>query len=1065
LTVLIVNYPNVVSIDRIIDDLWHDDIPATAQGTVYSYVSRLRSALGSEAIAKEGDGYRLVLPSGALDVVRFEATLERASQHRRNGELDEAIAEYASAIELWRGDPFGDLAYEPFLAPERTRLSELHAAAVEGLVIARVDIDATAPDLIAEIESAIAAFPLRENLWEALMRALYRQGRQADALRAYRRATRTLGEELGIEPGPELAALEQQILLQHPGLDERLDQEDRRTGSGIATNLRETTGSFVGRNEQRTSLVAALDSHRVVTLVGPGGVGKTRLAVEVCWEVAAGKPGGIWDIDLLPETGAGRITSLLSEVLGIPPQSGVDPVDAIARRLEGTPALILIDNCEHLVEVGPTIDELISAVPDVSVIATSQQPTGAAGEHVIEIPTLATASADATPDRVMAVAAAELFEDRVRLVKPGYRSFGVDAEAVGQIVRHLDGLPLAIEIAAAQAAMYTVKEIAEHVMANATGAMASPSDDPRHQTLTALVEWSFAQLEGDDRSRMAELCVFAGPLDVDAAAHIWSASDRSHAAAALERLRTRSLLQVVPGGGSETRYRVLESVRTYGRSRLQGGGRWEDTISRHVRWVGELASDAARHFHDRTQSQWFTRLREVRAEIDQALATSHAEPKEFTQLVTSLWYWYYVGGDFESALVLVDRALEVEETPILLAAKALLLTGETSFSPEEVTKASRRAVQLAGRSNGPEAAHTLVVAGDALTGVGSYEEAEAPLVEAEQRFRQLDIPWGIGWALMRRVRVAALGRGRIDEGHVLHLEAIPYLEKAGDTTLLAYSDIILASRDRLHGRFGESREHALRAIKAYEELGPSYDALEATFWAVNAAIHLNMTSDAELGTTELRSMSQRYGEPAVEFADRLEGRLAIRTGDSDKALGIFRGLLPTLEATGGGYAEVLCHINLAEAFLQAQDPAAAADSCERAQRLVADLEAPFPPAQLAVLRAEIALLLDRLAEAHELVTAAIDNNRSLMQYHWLARAYEAAAEMHRLRSAAGLAADFLARGTTIRDALGAPPRPDRSDHIRRIRRWIEAALPADELEARWAAGAESGLADLVEYEI
>jgi predicted ATPase/DNA-binding SARP family transcriptional activator len=1055
---LVARHPVQISTARISDDLWGDEQPPSAQGTIYAYVSRLRKALGSEVIVKDGDGYRLDLPAEALDVATFAETIDQAADPS-TGRAD-AAASYRAALDLWRGEPYGELGHEPFLLAERVRLVELKATAIEGHVSARLDADSADPSLVVAIETALDEYPLRENLWHWLMLAMYRQGRQADALRSYQRAAKVLGEELGVEPGPQLRTLEEQILLQHPGLQERVRDEQRRASAGNPTNLRGAVTSFIGREDLVAEVVEELVEYRHVTLLGPGGVGKTRLAVEVGTRVMADCPGGVWDIDLLREIDAAVAVPRLAEVLGVRSRSRSDAIARIARHLAGRRAVVLLDNCEHLVDgLADPIAELLDACPEISVLATSQVALGMAGERVLRVPPLAGPPPGASADDVMGVPAAQLFQDRVRLVKPGYRAFGADSIAIGELVGRLDGLPLAIEIAASQAALLPVKDIAGRIAAGTATSLVGSSDDPRHRTLEVLVDWSAGQLSPDLRGRLAETCVFAGPFSVEAARAVWGTVDPDSAGGDLDVLRSRSLLEEVPPvDGSPIRYRALESVRQHGRRRLDAADRWAEVSLRHAAWVEDLVAAAAVHYHDAEQASWFHRLRLERAEIASALRALEGDRQRWGQLVEKLWYWYYVDGNLEEAAGLLQRAIDDEPNAVLVGARALVVATWGETDREGIAGAASLAADLAsqlGPDRAPDAALATLLAGDALTTVALMSQAESLLLEAARRFDELGIDWGVGWAKLRLLRVESLGRGRPVEA--LHAEAIGRLEAAGDSSLLAYSDIILSSRERLRGRYESSLEHGLRALKALDQLGSGSDAAEATHWVINALIQLDRMEEAAARLPELRKLCNASGAWPADSADQLEALMAKRTGDTDLAIEIYEAMLADAEAAREDYMVARVLLEVAEAYHRSGDLDAASEAVRRGRALWEDIENAWYPARFVVIAGEIAVTADRLDEARELLLDAVGRNERVHQYLWLARAHEGLAEVDRRVGDHHSALDHLARASMIRDAIGSHPDRIHRQALHALSERLREALGAAEFDSGWAAASELAL--------
>ncbi|HET8754491.1 MAG TPA: BTAD domain-containing putative transcriptional regulator, partial [Solirubrobacteraceae bacterium] len=488
LVALLLHAGEPVPADALAQMLWGDEAPPSAPQALRVTVSRLRAALGpaGDRVETVGGGYRLKVEPGEVDTDVFEQAYDRA----RTSAPAEAATALGEALALWRGPALADVRYQPWAQGEIRRLEDLRAAAIEERVEAELALgDHTR--LVGELEALVTEHPRRERLRRQQMLALYRSGRHADALAAFRSARDALDAELGLEPGPELRALEQQILMHDPAL--------RAASTGMPAPP--PTPTF-GRDADVTALLAALASTRLLTLTGPGGVGKTRLAIEV-----ARAAGGRF-VPLAAIADAARIPDAVCDALGIRGTAGEAATDVVARALAGAPVLLVLDNLEHMPGAAAVVAGLLERAPAVAVLATSRRPLHLSAERVYAVAPLAVNDAVA------------LFTDRV-----GARFAPVDdADAVADICTRVGGLPLAIELAAARLGVLTPRELAAR-LSDALGLLSRGAADApeRHRTLRATLDWSFELLSDHQRAAFTALGVFAGGCEVAAAEAVTAA--------------------------------------------------------------------------------------------------------------------------------------------------------------------------------------------------------------------------------------------------------------------------------------------------------------------------------------------------------------------------------------------------------------------------------------------------------------------------------------------------------------------------------------------------------------
>ncbi len=803
----------LVRTDRLIEDVWSGQAAGVAHNTLQAKVSKLRRVLGDPALVTGGAaGYTLAVDPGCVDALEALRLAEAASSAREAGRAEAAVRACVTALAMFRGEILPGAGDGAWLAPRRARLQEAWLHLTEDHIAARLDLGG-AGELVGELEDLVAAHPLREELWKLLITALYRAGRQADALAAYGRVRQQLSQELGLDPGAELHALQQRVLVHDAGLDAPARGDPAVRPAPAPGNLPGLSTSMTGRDADLAAVTELVGAHRLVTVVGPAGVGKTRLAVETAR--GASSVGGAWLVRLEDIGSAASLWPGVGEAFAV--HAATEPM--VLDRLRGTDVLLVLDNCEHLVEMlaGP-VSRMLSAAPGVRVLATSRVPLGVDGEAVYPLEPLALADSVA------------LFAQRAAQQR---RSFSLDADTrhvVEAVCRSLDGLPLAIELAAARSKVLSVQEIARRLGDRFT-LLSDPTGrrPPRQRTLGAALAWSYDLLLPDDQRGLWALACFSGGAPLAAVEDVLAALGVPVATAVdvVGRLADRSLVGVDVAAGGAVRYRLLDSVREYGVARLREAGLADVASGAHAAWFAAAAARAGPGSRGRDQGEHLSLVRTERANVDAALswAGTH-DPLLALRIVNGFgWAWAVLGAGPEA----VDRcraALAAARTvaPPHEGAAGLLLTGWLEASGGNLDHATadiERAMRLADdelRTVGR------LYLSFVRTQQGRAGDALALLAGCRTDFHRLGRPWeeGTGWLLTAWAETALgeTGRGRAACDAALRL-----LRPLGDQWALNHAEALLGTLAQAEHRLADAATHLRRAAEATHLLG--FSAAEA----------------------------------------------------------------------------------------------------------------------------------------------------------------------------------------------------------------------------------------------
>ena len=777
LAILLLEANKVVSADRLVDSLWGESPPETARNTLQVYVSQLRKLLSPGTLETAPPGYRLLVEPEAVDLLRFERLAVRGRTALAAGDAASGAEELADALALWRGPPLADLAWEEFAQAEILRIDELHLVTLED----RIDADLALGRhgaLVAELERLVAEHPFRERLRAQLMLALYRSGRQADALAVYQRTRRTLVDELGIEPGETLQKLERAILEHDPALDPPTARRPMQHVPVPATPL-------LGRERELATLVDLVrrDDVRLVTLTGPGGIGKTRLALELARRLEPEFRDGSAAAALATIHDPALVARTILHAVGVP-EAVQDPDEALVRVVAGAELLLLVDNFEQVLQAAGTVARLLESAPELKVIVTSRARLRIAGEHEFSVPALAEDEA------------AELFVARAQAAKPDFAVSEQNAAAVVELCARLDGLPLAIELAAARTKLLPPAAMLSRLGNRLELLTGGRRDAPQHQqTLRTTLDWSYDLLEEDEQRLFAQLGVFAGGCTL-ASAEAVCANGRS-VLEGLAALVDESLVR--QDEGDEPRFSMLETVREYSLERLAASGFEEEVRRRHLEHYLAFAEEAEPRLVAKEQAAWLACCEaehdNVRAALAFALASGDGEAA--LRLGVALRHFWQLHGHLaEGRQALEDALAATSEEPSAARAYALnsvgILAGEQG-DLEHAQTVFEAGLEVGRRIDDPRpAATTLVNLGNLAFFREDLETARELYVEAIERFTAIGDLRSAAIA-KDNIGLLALNTGDLDEAVTWLTEARDESRAAGDEHEVAAASRSLAA--------------------------------------------------------------------------------------------------------------------------------------------------------------------------------------------------------------------------------------------------------------------------------
>ncbi len=851
LAALAIAAPRPVTSDALLEVVWGERQPADPANALQQRISALRRGIDPDrtgVLATVPGGYALRVPDTAIDARRFAHMAAEGHSLLVAGDLGAAHGRLTAALALWRGWALEGVADEPWARAEAGRLDELRLATIEDRFEAALGLGAGG-ELVAELTELVEAHPLRERLCGQLLRALYRAGRQGEALARYERTRRLLADELGVDPGPQLQRLHLQLLDQADDLEVAAVSTARP--SRTAGNLPIATGPVVGREAAVDRVAQLLDAGRLVTLTGPGGAGKTTLAVEVARRLTA-PADGTWLVELAPLTGDAPVAHQVALSLGIV-SGGFGPAavdtDLLVGMLAERELLLVIDNCEHVVaDVAELARPLLAHAPGVRMLATSREPLAVAGELVWSLPALALPDEEATdPAAILAAPAVELLVQRIRAHDPAFELDAVSAPAAATIVRRLDGLPLAIELAAARQRVLSLPELADALDDRfallSTTKRGAPS---RQRTLRGTLDWSWDLLDAEQQAAWAALAVPVGGADRDAAAALLEAAGVAGQPLDVVRdLLDRSLL-TVQTGPSGSRYRMLESLRLYGQERLHELGLDGAVRARHADVIGDRLAGCHRQTDPHTFAVDLPGLAGLLDDARLALrwAGDAGELRRVQQLAGRLGWLWLLGGLAAEGIGWLDQGLGARE----------------GAPPDHLDVAHTDPAALLWASG-------LRTAGGAAH--GHAWAARALDAELDPSSRVL----GELFAAIHRAHA-----GEVAAALAALREAVDRATTIGGW-LLGFAHLVTAQIGRIAGRLQDVREHAEAGLALLSDEGVGWARVQGIDIVIDAIDPTAQPDRARQLAAEGLALCRRGGFP------ELEGRMLLQLGVATHASG------------------------------------------------------------------------------------------------------------------------------------------------------------------------------------
>jgi predicted ATPase/DNA-binding SARP family transcriptional activator len=938
--------------------LWPDSELKTALANLYPVISELRRALGSQShrLQTPNQGaIRLDLEGAIVDVTAFDAAI--------------SSGDFRRAVGLYNGPLLEDCDQE-WLAQERRARQKACLGALA--ILAQHELTANRfASAIAYCERAVVVAPLGDAPRRDLMQALEASGDVNAALQVYREFAHALRAEGGGSPDTQTTDLYIRLRSDKHGREWPVAADQEKVGR-IRGDFPHALTAFVGREDERLEVIANLRRHRLVTLTGPGGIGKTRLAQAVASDVAPDYGDGVWFLSFEAIREPDSVVSLTANTLGIKEKVGEPRLQSVLRSLRSRNLLLVFDNCEHLLEpIAQLCENLLRECGDLRILATSREAFGILGEKVLPVPALTTPDSTRLPTQkstllraLTAYEAVRLFVDRARLAKESFSLTHENAEVVARICTGLDGVPLAIELAAALTATMPIDSIAEHCGDTLTLIDGrSRVGSSRRQTLRSTLDWSYELLRPAEQKLLGELSVFSGGWSLEAVVGLFGEADRGSAVTqALAALVSKSLVMFdgKPEGG---RYRMLEMIRQYASEKLRSGGRQVDVARSHMAWFLRFAESVEPEMSSPNQEQGLIKVEHEISNLRAALATTwEHDPDASLRLAGSLSRFWYIRGQFSEGRIALQKALAQSGSP---AARAKALNGAAllAYSQSDFPAARAFATEAlemnrglgerdgAARSLGMlanvaslagelqtartlyqeqlsmvrETGNTLLIAttlgnlGQVLFPLGDAVAAKQAMRESLDLRRQLNDSFGVASAL-NSLGQFAIAEAEPEEARIYLRESLEMARGLGDKRGMGFACIGLGTCALVVEDYETVREIQQDATTLFRELGDARGLASGLYNLAEADIQDGRCAEGRGHANECLRIAREIGDVHLEgYTLHLLGRAAYEEGDQHAAWALFKESLRLLAANADRHGAIPVLVDLAR-VLSPYDP-------------------------------------------------------------------------------------------------------------------------------------------------